>query len=338
MKLIDSLKVYFDEDADVSIIKEKIIGVIGYGNQGRAWALNMRDSGLNVVVGNVKDSYWDQAKADGFNVLSINEAAAKADIICLLIPDEVIPEVYDLKIRDNLKPGKILCFASGYNIAFGLVKTPEYVKSILVAPRMIGKGVRELFLAGSGAPALIAAEDDDSLRIALAISKALGFTRVGVFESTFREEAICDLISEQVVGAATSAILRLAFEMAVKEGVRPEIEVLELYASGELVEIWKSAAEVGLLNQMKFHSIVSQYGQLSRQERFMIKELRKIVGDIVSKIVSGEFTKELLHERESGYSRLHKLYEEASQHPMIRAEQRVLKILRRCGHEGMLHR
>lgn len=331
MKSVNSINVYFDEDADLSIVKDKVIGIIGYGNQGRAWALNMRDSGLNVVVGNIEDPYREQARSDGFQVFSPEEAASKADIICLLIPDEVMPEVYENEISKHLGPGKTLCFASGYNITFKLIRPPEYVNVILIAPRMIGKGVRDLFVAGSGAPALVAVErgGQEALKIALSLAKALGFTRAGVFESSFKEEAISDLISEQIVGAATAVILKLAFEAAIKHGVRPEIEVLELYLSGEIVEIWKNASEMGLLRQMTLHSITSQYGQLVRQEKFSTSELKSIVEEIVKEIVDGKFAEELLFERKTGYSRLKELYDDAARHPMFEAEQRLLKILKR---------
>ncbi len=330
MKMVGSVKVYFDEDADLSILGDKVIGIIGYGNQGRAWSLNMRDSGLNVIVGNIKDKYWKKAIEDGFEVHPIGEAAANADVICLLIPDEVMPAVYYSDIHGQLRSGKTLCFASGYNITFGFIKPPENVNVVLVAPRMIGRGVRELFQEGSGAPALVGVGQDSNgmaWDISLALAKALGFTRAGAFKSSFKEETVSDLISEQVVGAAFIAILTLAFEKAVQAGVRPEIEVLELYASGEIIEIWKSACEMGFYEQMRLHSTTSQYGQLSRSNLFRDK-LKKVVEGVVNEILSGEFAREWAMERQVGYPSFDELHKNTSSHPMFRAEQRILSLLK----------
>jgi len=330
MKIVGSVEVYFDEDADLSVLKDKTIGIIGYGNQGRAWSLNMRDSGLNVIVGNVKDEYWKRAAEDGFEVYPIKEAASKSDVICLLIPDEVMPKVYHSDIHNGLKSGKTLCFASGYNITYGFIRPPKDMNVVLVAPRMIGKSVRELFQKGKGAPALVAVEQDSdgkAWEISLALAKALGFTRAGAFKSSFEEETLSDLISEQVVDAAFAALLTLAFEKAVEAGVRPEIEVLELYASGEIVEIWKSACEMGLYEQMKLHSTTSQYGQLSRSSLFL-ERLQEVVEKVVNKIVSGEFAREWAIERQVGYPLFHRLHKRVAKHPMFEAERRILELLR----------
>jgi len=335
MERIGSVTVYFDEDADLSILKDKIIGIIGYGNQGQAWALNLRDSGLNVIVGNIKDKYWDMAVKDGFKVMPISDAVKKADVICLLIPDEIMPEVYKSEIESYLTAGKTLCFASGYNITYGFINPPDYVNVILVAPRMIGKGVRELYKEGRGAPALIAVRDkskDLELKIALALAKGIGFTRVGAFESSFEEETICDLISEQVMGAITLAALKMSFETAIEAGVRPEIEVLELYVSGEVFEMWKAIFEMGYLEQAKLHSTTSQYGTLTRQEIFSSNEIKDKIKCIVNEIVTGKFAKEWKLEQQAAYPVFSKLKELTAKHPIFKAEKRVRELLKKRGY------
>ena len=184
--------IYHDKDADLALLQEQTIGVIGYGNQGRAQALNLKDSGLNVIVGVRSDETQGQARQDGFEVVSIQEAADRAQIIMMLIPDEVMPEVFTGEILQGLQAGKTLCFASGYTVAFETVVPPVNVDVILVAPRMIGAGVRQHYTEGRGFPSFIGVHQDttgEALQTSLAIAKGIGSTRSGVLELSFIEEA-----------------------------------------------------------------------------------------------------------------------------------------------------
>jgi ketol-acid reductoisomerase len=318
--------VYLDNDADLSILNGKTISVIGFGNQGSAQAQNLRDSGLEVIIGNIDDEYALRAKQMGFKVYSIREATEKGDIIMMLIPDEVQPDVYEHSIKDGLRPGKTLVFASGYNIHFGYIKPPNYVDVVMLAPRMIGSAVRSLYLKGSGAPALIAINRDftgTALQTLLAIAKGIGSTRAGVIESTFEEETIIDLFSEQAL--AYGQLIKLAFEVLTEAGFDPVVVALELYASGEIVEISKAIVNHGLVNQLSLHSLTSQYGQLSRANIIFNEEIKKKMKNILEDIVSGNFAKEWYQEGRANYPSLNKLLEQAKKHPIVEYENMIHK-------------
>jgi len=194
-------KIYYEDDADLSVLNDKTIAIIGYGNQGSAQAQNMRDSGLDVIIGNVRDKSWEDAKNAGFDVYPISEAAERADIVHILIPDEVQASVYESEIKDNLNEGNALMFSHGFNIRFKCIKPPEFVDVIMVAPKGPGILVRQTYLDGFGTPALIAVEQDytgKAKETVLALAKAIGATRAGVLETTFTEETETDLFGEQV--------------------------------------------------------------------------------------------------------------------------------------------
>ena len=188
--------IYFDKDADLAELAGKAIGIIGYGNQGRAQALNLRDSGQRVIVGNRDDAYGQQALADGFELVSISEAAQASDILLMLLPDEIAAEEYDADIASTMRPGKALVFASGYNVYFGFIRPSAGADVIMVAPSMIGTGVRSSFLDGTGFPSLIGVAQDATgraLATALALAKGIGSTRMGAVLSSFEEETLVDL-------------------------------------------------------------------------------------------------------------------------------------------------
>ena len=202
------MEAYYDPDASLEILRHKTLGVIGYGNQGRAQALNLRDSGLDVMVGSLRDETAGQAEKDGFTVRSVAEVAERADVLALLIPDEVQREVYTDILSARLHGGQTLDFAHGYNIHFGLIAPPPDVDVIMVAPRMIGTEVRESFVDGRGAPAFIAVAQDASghaLETALAWARGIGATRAGAFKTTFAQETELDLFQEQACGPFSCA-------------------------------------------------------------------------------------------------------------------------------------
>ncbi|MBD3227964.1 MAG: ketol-acid reductoisomerase [Candidatus Lokiarchaeota archaeon] len=324
-------KVYFDEDADIKELKDKIVAVIGYGNQGRSQSLNMRDSGVNVIIGNREDEYKEIAEKDEFEVLSIPKACEKADIIMLLIPDEIMVEVIDEKVKEHLTEGKVLSFASGYNIAFNLLELPENIDIILLAPRMIGPGVRELF--NEGFYSFIGVHQDfskNAKEIVLALAKAIGSTRKGVIETTMEQEAHLDLFTEQCFGPAFGQVLMASFQLLKEEGYPVEAILVELYMSGELSYTWKRIAKEGFINQMHHHSRTSQYGSISRgmyYAKFM-KPIKDQMKEVFDKIVSGDFTKEWQKEQRKGEKTLKMLLKSAQRTPLAEVESKVQEKLR----------
>lgn len=318
--------VYRDDDVDMDVLKGHRIGVIGYGNQGRAQALNIRDSGLAPMVGNRDDEYKDRAKVDGFAVRPIRAVADEADVILVLIPDEVQPQVYEEHIKPSLRRGDVLCFASGYNIYYKAIVPPEGVGAIMVAPRMIGRAVRQLYQEHLGFPCLVAAENDAegrSMQVALALAKAIGATRFGAFESSFREETVIDLFAEQMLWPGIIKLCLLYFEKLVANGCDPEIVTTELHLSGEFVEIAKAMITHGFFGQLKLHSQTSQYGQLSRADRMAPPELLAQVDRAMEEVCSGKFHAEWVQEQKAGKPNMHRLWQQVLAHPLAQSEAKL---------------
>ncbi len=325
-------KAYFDHDANLDELNGKTIAVIGYGNQGRSQALNMRDSGANVIIGSTKSNEsWNRAKSDGFDVYSIAEASKKANILFLLIPDEIMPNVYETDIAPYLQEGDLINFASGYNVHFNCIDLNKTVDITLIAPRMIGKGVRDRYVSQEGFPSLVAVHQDftgKAKQVMLALAKAIGSTRIGAFESSFEEEAVVDLFGEQVMGGFKLYNLRLAYELLVEEyGYSPEAVLLELYLSGEGIETLRAAQEVGIWGQLRYHSTTSQYGHQTRGKCAASNESKAVLRKIIEDITSGEFTREWKMEQLTGFPVFNRLWTDNLKHPFIKSEQDLLKIL-----------
>jgi ketol-acid reductoisomerase len=321
------MRLYKDDDASVAPLDGKTVAVLGYGNQGQAQALNLRDSGVNVIVGNRDDLYRERAIADGFSPVSILEAAKAGDVLLVLTTDESQPLIWEEQILAGLKTGKTLCWASGYNVGFEVIKPPPEVDVVMVAPRMIGATVRDLYVEGSGAIAQVAVQQDASghaWETTLALSKGIGLTRGGVFESSFREEAELDLFAEQVVWAGLEAWFVECFEMGVAHGFSPELMVMELYASGETAEIFAKMTRNGFFRQMTYHSTTSQYGTLSRGASLINDAMRARAREILRGIHDGSFVKEWSAEQAGGSARLEALRARAFAHPMSQAEGPVI--------------
>ena len=284
--------VYHDEDADLAALAGDTIAVVGYGNQGRSQALNLHDSGLRVVVGNVDDAARTRAASEGFEVLAVGEAAARADVVMLLIPDEVMPEVYARDVAPGLRAGDCVCFASGYNIAFDLIAPAKEQDVVLVAPRMIGPGVRERYLQGKGFPSFVAVHHDASGRAKarmLALAKGIGSTRAGCLELTMAQEAHLDLFTEQGFGPTFGLALRQSIELLVEQGYPPEAVLMELYMSGELAYTAERFVDTGLVAQMDFHSHTSQYGSMTRSARLLDIDLKPRLLAALDDFRSGRF-------------------------------------------------
>jgi ketol-acid reductoisomerase len=295
--------IYHDSDADLEALSGEIVAVVGYGNQGRSQALNLRDSGVDVVIGNIRDYALEAALADDFTVKPIAEACAEASAVMLLIPDEVMPEVYTAQVAPQLAAGELICFASGYNVAFGMIEPAADLDVVLVAPRMIGVGVRDAFVDGRGYPAFVAVHQDASGRARermLALCKGVGATRGGCIEMSMHDEASLDLFTEQGFGPAWGRVMMSAVELLVGAGYPPEAVLVELYLSGELAYSLEKIREVGMTRQMDFHSHTSQYGSITRGARYLGLDaaLKEKMGAVLEEIRSGAFAKEWSEQQE----------------------------------------
>ncbi|WP_085524404.1 ketol-acid reductoisomerase [Tuberibacillus sp. Marseille-P3662] len=319
--------IYYDKDADLEILKNKVIAIIGYGNQGRSQALNLRDSGVkNVIVGSVRDQSWDKAKEDGFEAFPIEEACQKADIIFMLIPDEIAPSVYEEKVRANLTTGNVLNFASGYNVVFGNIDIPENVDVIMVAPRMIGEGVRELYQSEEGFPSFVAVEQDstgDAKDIVLSLAKAIGSTKNGAIEATFKDEAYLDLTAEQITWPLILSVLTEIYEYQVEMGHPEEAVLMELYLSKEPAFMMEKMADIGLFKQLPLHSNTSQYGQLSRYKKVDNSYIRDFIRTNYEYIDTGQFAKEWRKEQKQDLKNFKQMREEAFENKLSKAESRL---------------
>jgi ketol-acid reductoisomerase len=320
-----------DDDASLQPLEGKTVAILGYGNQGRAQALNLRDTGVQVVVGNRDDEYRKRAIEDGFKPVGILEAARLGDILHILTTDESQPLIWGTQIAPGLKPGNTVVWSSGYNVGYDLICPPLDVDVVMVAPRMTGNMVRALYEHGKGALAMFAIQQDatgSARETTLALCKAIGLTRGGVFESTFREEAELDLFAEQVVWAGLTAWFLECFQIGVENGFSPELMVMELYASGEAGEILGMMAQNGFFKQMTHHSTTSQYGTLSRGPDLITDEMRaKARRNLLEDIKGGRFAKEWSDEQSGGSKRLAQLKEKALQHSMSLAEDRVIAMI-----------
>jgi ketol-acid reductoisomerase len=327
------MEAYYDADADLELLRNKTLGMAGYGNQGRAQALNLRDSGLKVIIGAVRDESAEKAESDGFPVVSIVEAAEQSDVLSLLIPDEVQRLVYDEAIHPKLRPGQTLNFAHGYNIHYGLIVPPKNVDVIMVAPRMIGAIVREAYTQGDGSPAFIAVAQDASgraLQTALALAKGIGATRAAALKATFAQETELDLFQEQGLWPLLVRTMLTSYEFLVETGFPPEMVALEMYGSEEAAEVLREMARVGFFKQMRLHSQTSQYGTLSRASRVpFASDIRSFMEKALQGIRDGSFAEEWRREQVSGYPMFDKLRAEGGKHPMNVAEEKVRRLVQK---------
>lgn len=318
---------YRDADANLGLLLDKTIAVLGYGNMGRPMALNLRDSAFPVLIGNLQDRYAEQAYSDGFEVVSIAEAAARANFLLLMLPDEIAAQIYVQEIGPGLRYGDTLVFASGYNVAFGFIEPPPFVDVVLIAPQAIGHGVRESYVNGTGFSSFLAVEQDASGEAwarALAIAKALGALRRGAVELTFRQEAELDLFAQQAVMPAIHAILQSALEVLSREGFPAEAVLLSQYLSGELGHVISKWAELGVAPAIDLHPRTAQYGTLSRIEQFKELKLKRLMESVLDAIRSGSFAQEWAADYADGYPRLEALRRRLQSLPVWRGETDLL--------------
>jgi len=310
---------YYDSDANLDLLANKTVAIIGYGSQGHAHALNLKDSGVNVVVGLYPGSK-STAKAtnEGLKVLSVAEAAAAADLIMILLPDEVQKTVYLEEIKPNLKAGKALAFAHGFNIHFGQVVPPEDVDVIMVAPKGPGHLVRRTYTQGEGVPCLFAVYQDASGQArdrAMAYARGIGGTRAGVLETTFREETETDLFGEQVVlCGGLSELIKSGFETLVNAGYQPELAYFECLHEVKLIV--DLVVEGGLAKMRDSISNTAEYGDYTRGPRIITDDTRAEMKKILKEIQSGQFAREFVLENQSGKPGFTAMRRQEAEHPI----------------------
>lgn len=296
-------KLYYEKDADTKYLEGKTVAVIGYGSQGHAHALNLKDSGVNVVVGLYAGSASKQkAEAEGLTVKTVDEAAAEADIIMVLIPDTRQAEVYEKDIAPNLSAGKTLMFAHGFNIRYGQIKPPSDVDVSLIAPKSPGHRVRELYVDGQGTPGLMAVEQDASGKAketALAYAKALGCARAGVIETTFSEETETDLFGEQaVLCGGVSALIKAGFDTLVEAGYQPEIAYFECLH--ELKLIVDLIYEGGIEYMYYSVSNTAEHGGYTGEEKIITDQTRAAMREMLADVRSGKYAEGWIEENKNG--------------------------------------
>jgi ketol-acid reductoisomerase len=312
-------EIFYDTDADITLIQGKKVAIVGYGSQGHAHAQNLRDSGVQVTVALKAGSQSTQkANDDGFTVMTVSEAAEWADLIMILAPDQHQRSIFTESIKDKLTPGKTLAFAHGFNIRFGYIDAPEGVDVILVAPKAPGHTVRREFVAGRGIPDIIAVENDatgHAWDLALSYAKAIGGTRAGVIKTTFTEETETDLFGEQaVLCGGTSQLVQYGFEVLTEAGYQPEIAYFEVLHELKLIVdlMW----EGGIAKQRWSISDTAEYGDYVSGPRVLDASVKARMQDVLADIQSGAFAKRFIGDQDAGAPEFKELRLKAEQHPI----------------------
>ncbi|MGI0439400.1 ketol-acid reductoisomerase [Helicobacter himalayensis] len=322
-----ALKVYYDKDCDLGLIKKKKVAIIGFGSQGHAHAENLRDSGVEVAIGLYKGGRsWAKAEAKGFTVQEVSEATKWADLIMILIPDELQADVFERDIAPHLQEDKIIAFGHGFNVHFGQIKAPKGVGVIMVAPKAPGHTVRSEFLKGGGIPDLIAVEQDtskkDARAVALSYASAIGGGRSGIIETTFKDETETDLFGEQAVlcGGVTS-LVKAGFETLVEAGYPEEMAYFECLH--ELKLIVDLIYEGGLANMRYSISNTAEYGDMISGKRVINEESKKAMKEILRDIQEGRFAKDFILERKAGYARMNAERKNLANHGIEKVGERL---------------
>src|SRR3989339_1194353 len=331
------VKVLRDEDADESILKDKTIAIIGYGSQGIAQANSLKDSGVKVIIGETEvlgekpNPSWQKAKDEGFEVYSIDEAAEKGDIVHILLPDEFQADIYKKEIKKAMKKGKTLYFSHGFNICFKRIVAPEDVDVIMVAPKAPGPEERKVYLQGFGVPALIAVKQNASGKAkdtALAMAKAMHFTKAGVLECTFEQETYEDLFGEQAVlcGGVTE-LVKAGFDTLVEAGYPPEMAyfeclhelklIVDLMYKGGFTEMWRAVSNT------------AKYGGLTRGKKIITEKTRKVMKKMLKDVESGKFAREWVRECKKGKPVLTKLQQEDFDHPIEKVGKEIRDLFKK---------
>ena len=327
-----ALQLLREEDCPPDALADERVAVLGYGNLGRSFALNLRDSGVEKLrVGNVADDKAENARQDRFPTVEIPEATRDADIVLVMLPDEVIPEVFSQQIAPRLSPRAALVFASGYVLAYGLIETPSQADVLLLAPRMNGAMIRELYTQGRGAHAYVSVEQDRSGRAwarLLGLAHALGALRAGVLELDARGEANLDLFIEQTLGAVLGYAIMTAFKVGAKAGLPPEALAMEMYMSGEMEMVWRGFRTEGFRRSASAHGPTAMYGGLLRTLELMQTDLADRFRRIWEEVQTGQFAAKFQKERRHGYPLLNGIQTLAKWiDPMTATEERLQSAL-----------
>ena len=324
------MKAYYDADASLEILKNKKLAILGYGSQGHAHAQNLRDSGMDVRIGELKDSdAWNKAKDAGFEVMDAASAVKEANVIMVLLPDQIQKKVYDTAIESNLKEGDTLAFAHGFNIHYKQIVPPANIDVIMIAPKSPGHLVRRVYEDGRGVPCLIAVEQDysgNAKETALAWAKGIGGTKAGVIETNFKNETETDLFGEQAVLCGGSAeLIKAGFEVLVEAGYPPELAYFEcMHEMKLIVDLYYE----GGLSRMNYSvSDTAEYGGMTRGTRIINEESRKEMRKILEEVRNGQFAREWLDEYNAGQPEMDKLRKENREHKVEKVGAELRKMM-----------
>jgi ketol-acid reductoisomerase len=325
------MKVYRAADAPPGGLVGEAVAVLGYGNLGRSAALNLRDSGAKVRVGNREDEYAVEARTDGFEVVSLAEAASDT-LVYVLLPDEVIPGVFETEIAPSLRPGAAVAFGSGYCLAFDLIRPPADVDVLLLAPRIAGRQARTRYEAGQGFWAFVGVEVDRSGQAArrlLSLADAFGALRAGAIEMTAAHEAALDLFVEQTVGALLGAAMLVAFDVGGEAGIPVEALAMEMYMSGEMEGVFRAFREAGFLRASEEHGPTALFGGITRTLEMDREAIATSFRAILKDITSGGFARRFQEEARNGYPMLGVAREMTrGSSPITDAEERLRRLMR----------
>jgi len=328
------MEILHDKDVDDSILKDKTVAVIGYGAQGDAQANCLRDSGVNVVIGETEilggrnNPSWDKAKKDGFVVLPVDEAAEKGDIVHVLLPDEVQPAVYEQQIQQHMKAGKALCFSHGFNICYKRIVPPEEVDVIMVAPKAPGTEERVAYLEGFGVPGLVAVKQNPSgnaRELALAMTKAMHWTKAGILECTFEQETYEDLFGEQcVLCGGLVELMKNGFEVLVEAGYPPEMAYFECVHEMKLIVdlVWQG----GIKRMAEVISNTAEYGMWAEGHKIIGPEVKAKMKEALARVENGEFAEEWVAESKRGIPFLKASREEIGKHQVEIVGEEIRKL------------
>jgi ketol-acid reductoisomerase len=330
--------IYHEEDGDPGVLAGKRVGVVGYGNMGRPVALNLRDSGVNVLISEPRAEKQEQAVREGFLLIEIEELVRSADVIMPLLRDEAMPQIYLERISPHLRRGQALVFSSAYNLTYGFIEAPPFVDVGLVSARTLGAAVRERYVSGEGFASFVAVAQDASRRawdVVLGLARAMGALRGGAVEIRFEQETELDLFLQQAILPIFHSAVITAAQLLMEYGYPPEAVFTELYLSGESSDYLKQAANNGLMSALDKQSLPAQYGLLSRYDRFNNVQNQRLMEITLEEIRSGKFAQEWAKEFGADYPRLRQLLKSRKNMDMWELEQQTLELLRQDQRNGL---